>query len=108
MDSSNVRAAIADHRSTKAIYTYCSYLFADGEGENTDQMPTPDSQLTTLWSNALDGYIHAASICDDAPSSPATQRQVLADDRGAFGALTTAVLREEAITGVSLGVTGIP
>jgi hypothetical protein len=107
MDSSNVRLAIVHHRSTKTIYTYCSYLFTDGEGENTDQMPTPDAQLTTLWSSALDGFIHAGSICDAAAASPATQRQVLADDRSAFGALTAAVLREEAVTGTPLGVKGI-
>jgi hypothetical protein len=106
-DYSQVRGAVDHHATAKAVRTYCAYLFTDANNENTDILPTPDTQLTNLLSTAEDGFIHAAAQCMGNPGDQTVQRLVLAECRVAIGSLVAAVLRDEAVTGTPLGVKGI-
>lgn len=106
-DFTQVHRAIDQHQSSTSVHTYCSELFADANGENTDLLPTPDAQLTTLLSTAVDDFIHAAYQCTRNAGDAALQRTVIAQCRVAEGWLVSAVLREESVTGRSLGVKGI-
>jgi|GEM_PF-695762 len=106
-DFSKVHQSIDQHASTATVRTYCAELFADANGENTDLLPTPDAQLTTLLSNAVDGFIHAAYRCTRSPADRADRQAVLDECRLAVGSLVTAVLRDEAVIGRPLGVKGI-
>lgn len=105
-DARWVNGAIA-HREA-ATPTYCLYLYQDAEGENTDLLPTPDHQLTGLLSSAYDGFVRAAVACYAHTASASVLEHVAAEVRSSVSELTEAVLREEAITGVSLHLKGIP
>ncbi|HUD68920.1 MAG TPA: hypothetical protein VMQ40_01650 [Acidimicrobiales bacterium] len=106
-DYSNVHDAIDHHASTASVRTYCAELFADANGENTDLLPTPDTQLTTLLSDAVDGFVHAAYQCTRNAGDASVQRTILGECRGAIGSLVAAVLRDQAVTGRALVVQGI-
>jgi hypothetical protein len=107
-DAKWVHQAIAGHDAPAAVRTYCDYLFLDAEGENTDLLPTPDHQLTSLLSASYDGFVQAAADCDEHSTSASVLARV-DDERGrSVSELVEAVLREEAVTGTSLGITGIP
>lgn len=88
--------------------TYCLYLYQDAQGENTDLLPTPDRQLTGLLSSAYDGFVQAAVACYAHTSSHSALERVDAEVRRSVSELTEGVLREEAITGTSLHLKGIP
>lgn len=106
-DYSQIRGAVDHHDTTKAVRTYCAYLFTDANNENTDILPTPDPQLTNLLSSAEDGFIHAAAQCMGNPGDRTAQRLALTECRVAVGSLVAAVLRDEAVTGTTLKVKGI-
>lgn len=106
-DSSRVHAAIVTHQGAQLVRTTCTVLYEDALGTN-DELPTPDAQLTTLLSNAYDGYVRAAVTCYDDASSASVRARVVRELAAAQGELIEAVLREEAVTGIGLGIKGIP
>jgi hypothetical protein len=106
-DFSKVHDAIDHHASTASVRTYCAELFADANGENTDLLPTPDTQLTNLLSDAFDGFVHAAYQCTRNPADASVRRATLRECRVAIGSLVAAVFRDQAVTGKTLSVAGI-
>jgi hypothetical protein len=107
-DYARVRDAISRNDSTTTVRTYCAEMFSDANGENTDLLPTPDAQLTSLLSSAIDQLIHAAYQCMRDPGSTSVRHATVREARLGVGGVVTAVLREEAVTGRSAGVQGIP
>lgn len=107
-DGSAVHRAITLHRSAAAVRTACLELFQDANGENTDLLPTPDSQLTHLLSQTYDTYVHASAECDERTSSAAALRLVQRELQQGFGQLVASVYREEAVARRPLHVGGIP
>jgi hypothetical protein len=105
-DANWVRRGIAGNDA--AVRTYCLYLYSDAEGANTDLLTTPDGQLTELLSGSLDGFVQASAVCDDHSASAAALHRVDDEVTRSVLELTEAVLREEAVTGSSLGIKGIP
>lgn len=105
-DSRTVQKAIAEHASS--IRNDCLYLYQDSGGEYTDLLPSPDAQLTKLLDAAYLGFAQAATTCDLHTSSRADLSAVAQQCDVAFGELVAGVVREEAVTGRSLGVAGLP
>jgi hypothetical protein len=90
------------------VRTDCLYLYTDAQGENTDLLPTPDHQLTELLSSSYQGFVQASAVCDEHSASTASLTGVRAEVNSSVTKLIDAVLREEAVTGSSLGISGIP
>ena len=108
VDARHVHADIDAGRTSAAVRTDCLYLINEADGENTDLLPTPDDQLTSLLSRSFDGFVHAGHQCYEDPGRTATLVLVDTELRGALGQLYAGVLREEAVTGRSLHVPGLP
>ena len=108
VDARHVHTDIDAARTTATVRTDCLYLINEADGENTDLLPTPDDQLTSLLSKSFDGFVHAGHQCYGEPGRTATLVVVDAELRGALGQLYAAVFREEAVTGRALHVPGLP
>jgi hypothetical protein len=106
-DSQHVRAAIDNHQPASTIRTVCEILLGHAQAAN-NFLPTPDPQLTGQLSNAYDRLVQAADHCYDGVGDPARLASAEAEQRTAIGLLVGAVLREEFVSGRSLGIAGIP
>jgi len=107
-DARQVHTAIARHRSPSAIRTACLELFQDANGVNTDLLPTPDAQLTTLLSSTVDAYVHAAAVCDEESTSASALVAVDHQLVVAHGDLIATLLREFAVSNHPVRILGIP
>jgi len=107
-DAGRIDRAVGEGRGQTLVRTDCLELLGNAQGMITDLLPTPDDQLTTELSSSLDGLVHAASLCVDAPGSPSTLARVDRQLARAIGGLVASVLREEAVAGKALAVPGIP
>jgi hypothetical protein len=107
VDANRVHDAIRSRRPVAVVRTNCLELYQEADGENTDLLPTPDAQLTSLLSKGYDAFVHAAAQCSSDAGSAATLAAVDLELRGALGDVYAAVFREEAVTGNHLGVPGL-
>jgi hypothetical protein len=107
-DSADVHHEISFHRPPLNVKTACDELFNDANYENTDELTTPDHQLTNLLADAYDAFIQAADRCANDPGSPTVLAAVDRERHRAVGLLVAGVLREEDVAGRSLGIRGIP
>jgi hypothetical protein len=107
-DAQSVHRSIVARDAAGIVRTNCLYMFTDSEGENTDLLPTPDGQLTDLLSASYQGFVQAAARCDEHTASQAVLRAVDLEVARSVSELIEGVLREEAVTGKSLGIKGVP
>jgi hypothetical protein len=107
-DARSVERSVSDRDAAGSVRTYCVYLYTDAEGENTDLLPTPDHQLTELLSASYQGFVQAAAVCDEHATSAAALGDVRAEVDRSVTELIDGVLREEAVSGASLRIKGIP
>jgi hypothetical protein len=107
-DAKWVRESINAKNASPTVRTFCAYLYDDAEGENTDLLPTPDNQLTQLLSHSYDGFVQASVVCNEHTASLAALHGVDTEVARSVSELVEAVLREEAVTGKSLGIKGVP
>lgn len=107
-DQADVHHEIAFHRPAINVKTDCLELFQDANGANTDELTTPDDQLTHLLSGAYDDYVQASDRCVAASGDAATLASVSRELVRADALLVAAVQVEEALAGRRLGIAGIP
>ncbi len=105
-DSLGIVHAIGAHEAGLQIRTDCQEALQNALGANGDLLPTPDTRLTDLLSNAIDQFAHLDGQCSSASATNAVLASVVVERRAAVGALQEAVLREEAVTGSPLHIAG--
>lgn len=106
-----VDADIVHHAPALSTRTDCADLFVQANGVNSDLIPTPDAELTTLLTQAVasrTGIVHAAALCESDPSSARALSTTLSELRASLGPVYAAAYREEAVTGRKLAIPGVP
>jgi len=72
-DTDRVGVAVSEHKGVGVLHTDCAVLVTDAEAAN-GELPTPDSQLTTLLSS---GYTDAYEAGNDCYASGGTDKTLL-------------------------------
>jgi hypothetical protein len=104
-DDRRIASVVAEHRGTGAVHADCAVLLNDAEAANTE-LPTPDSQVTSLLAGAYDRLGAAANDCYRAGADDAALQARSARQRAQAGAALMAALdRIRSITGRSVPTT---
>jgi hypothetical protein len=98
-DNASVDQALAAHSSTGVVRTVCALLANDASAGNNN-LPTPDTQLTTALENAYQVEYSAGNDCYSGASGNASLLRRSANERRQGAAdLVKAVERITAVTG---------
>jgi hypothetical protein len=104
-DAGLVDLAVRRHQGTPVLHTVCAVLLDDAEAANSE-LPTPDSRLTTLLSDAYGAAGDAANDCYDAGASGTALLARSARERAqARDLLLRALARVKAVTGRAVPTT---
>lgn len=98
-DNAVIEKALATHRAAGVIRTACSLLASDATAGNSN-LPSPDTQLTTVLENAYQVEYSAGNNCYSGAAGNASLLRRSADERRQGAAdLAQAVQRIAAVTG---------
>ncbi len=104
-DAARIETAVAEHKDAGVFHTDCGVITTDAESANSD-LPTPDTELTDLLSEAYGLEGAAGNDCYNAGSSdPKLQARSARERARARGLLEAALARVRAVTGRSVSTT---
>ncbi len=104
-DAARVTTAVREHKSTAVMHTICAVLLNDVEAANSN-LPSPDSRLTTLLSDAYGSEGDAANDCYDAGAGSKQLQAKSARERSrARALLLRAMARVALLTGHPVSTT---